>query len=253
MSKTYFLGDFRKIAPSTLVGDEPDEIEDFFLVLAVIYNDLKGLVNMEANFAKNNKLPNPGEITAYAGEYSGMITQFYKLIAGMVNEFLVFLKEHEDIYKQPRFLLLLFRLPKDIQKQWNDILDAALERSNKNDTQNLGYKLMLIRNNVAFHYFQSEKVLRRSYKEFFAERDKFGADHAYYSDGGNMQLTRFYYADAAVQRYLRNTASKQHGMDYDKNQEAFRQLQLDTFQLVRTMNMVIANLLRQFITEKSKG
>lgn len=253
MRKQKSLGDFRKIAPSRLVGDEPDDVEDFFLVLAVIYNDLKGLVNMETNFARDNQPPKPGEVSAYAGEYSGTITQFYKLIASMINEFLAFLEEHEHIYTHPRFTLFLFRLPRPLQKEWHDILDAAFKRSKKGDEKNLGYKLLLIRNNVASHYLKSEKVLRHSYKEFFAEKDKFGADHAYYSDGGSMKSTRFYYADAAVQRYLQDTASKQHGVDYDKDQESFRQLQLETFQLVRTMNMVIANLLRQFIAERSKG
>jgi hypothetical protein len=252
MRQADFLGDFRKIAPSKLVGDEPDEIEDFFLVLAVIYNDLKGLVYFDNEYKKNHKLPERGEISAYAGEYGGMTTQLYKLVAGMINEFLIFLKNHENVYFHPRFQLILLRLPKAVKIQWNDILDAAFERSNKNDSKSIGYKLMLIRNHVAFHYHQSEKVLRPAYQKFFADKNLFGADHAYYSDGGNLQLTRYYYADAAVQRYLFKTANDQNKMSYESDLAAYNKLQSETFLLVTTMNMVLANLLRQFIVQKNK-
>jgi hypothetical protein len=252
MKKNDLLGDFRKIAPSKLVGHEPNEIEDFFLILAVIYNDLKGLMYLYRLYNENNPAPVSQVPSAALGERNGMTTQLFKLVAGMINEFLIFLKEHEHLYLNPQFQLILLKVPKGINLQWNDILDAAFERTKKNNKTSLGYKLMLIRNHVAFHYYQSEKVLRQSFKEFFIDKNMPGADHAYYSDGGLMQSTRFYFADAAVQRYLLKTASAEYQKDYGNDMAAYNNLQAETFQLIGTMNMVIANLLRQFIREKSK-
>ncbi|MHB0865285.1 MAG: hypothetical protein ACYC1Y_00010 [Minisyncoccota bacterium] len=249
MSTQEFIGELKKIAPAKLVSGEKDEIGGFFLVLAVIYNDVKGIVYLNRIFGETFGPPPPSGITPHLGEYNGMTTQHFKLLAGTIDEFFRFLKEHEAIYTDPQFMLIMLKLPKDIRSQWQDVLDAALERETRKG--GLGNKLMLIRNNVAFHYYQSEKVLRRSYGEFFSDKTQVGADHAYYSLGSTMQDTRFYYADAAVQRYLLKTASKEYQKDYAKDMESYRALQKETSELVRTMNMVLAHLLRQFILMRS--
>ena len=244
-----FVGDVQKIASSKLIESPQDEIGIFFLTLAVIYNDLKGLVLLNRLFENNYDMPTVNVISPHVGEYNGMLSQLFKLLAGMINEFFVFLKEHEKLYSDPEFMRVILKMPKSVQQQWHEVLSAALERTESK--QGLGFKLMHIRNNVAFHYYQSEKVLLRSYREFFKDKTMFGADYAYYASGHNMPETRFYYADAAVQRYLMQTASRQPGTEFTQDLIDFREFQSETFQLVRTMNMLLANMLHQFISIRS--
>lgn len=235
----------KKVAPLRLVESDKDDLGAFFLVLAVIYNDIKGLIYLIKYFNKFNNPPKEEIISAYLGEYNGMTSQHFKIIAGVVNEFFIFLKAHEELFHTPQFQLVLLKVPKPAREDWHDLLDAAFERTtNRNG---LGNKLMLIRNNIAFHYDQSEKELVRSYHDFFSDKTRFGADHAYYSDGGTIQDTRFYYADAAIQQYMLKTANKEYKKDFIKDVVAYRALQTETYALVRKMNMVLANLLRQFV------
>lgn len=238
----------KKIAPSRLVGDKKDSMEDFFLVLAVIYNDLKGLIHLEKDFMDNHAPPTSGTPSAYLGEYNGMTTQLYKTMAGLVNEFFVFLREHEQLYKEPRFQLMFLKMDPSVRKEWEGILDAALERPNSKKPGTLGYRLMRVRDGVAFHYYQSEKVLRGAFKDFFHDNTQTNADFAYYSFGENMQDTRFYYADAAVQSYLMKTANEKGTQNYTTDMAILQAFQSETFSLIRSMNIVLANLLKRFIT-----
>jgi hypothetical protein len=245
------MGELKKIDPVKIVGDSPDDFEDFFLVLAVIYNDLKGLVQLNRDFNICHPMPEDQTLSSEIGEYNGATTQLYKILAGLINEFLIFLEGHEKVYQNPQFKLILLRLDKSVREQWADILDAAFKRTvKKGNKKTFGYKLMLIRNNVAFHYHQSDKVMRQSYKEFFSDQGKFGTDFAYYMDGGDMQRTRFFYADAAVQRYLLKTASEEYQLEYRNDLAHYENMRLETFEMVKTMNMVLANLLRKFIELK---
>jgi len=228
-------------------------MEDFFLVLAVIYNDLKGLIHLEKDFMDNHVPPTSGTPSAYLGEYNGMTTQLYKTLAGLVNEFFVFLKEHEKLYKEPRFQLMFLKMAPSVGKEWEGILDAALERPDSKKPGTLGYRLLRVRNDVAFHYYKSEKVLREAFQEFFNDETRPNADFAYYSFGENMQDTRFYYADAAVQRYLMKTASTEGAPNYAKDIVALQDFQSETFKLVRSMNIVLANMLRRFITMRHEA
>ena len=243
----------KKISPSRLVGDEKDSMEDFFLVLAVIYNDLKGLIHLEKDYMDNHEQPTSGTPSAYLGEWNGMTTQLYKILAGLVNEFFVFLKAHESLYGQPKFRLMILKMSPSLRAQWDGILDAALERPDSKKPGTLGYRLMRIRNDVAFHYYNSEKVLRTAFKEFFGDETQPNGDYAYYSFGENMQDTRMYYADAAVQRYLMKMASEQKVPNYTADVAALQAFQTETFKLIRSMNMVLGNLLRQFITKRHEA
>lgn len=65
-----------------------------------------------------------------------------------------------------------------------------------------------------------------------------------------MEGTRFYYADAAVQRYLMNTASSEGEGSFEERKAAFSDLQDESFRLIGIINMVLGRLLKQFIALK---
>ena len=60
--------------------------------------------------------------------------------------------------------------------------------------------LLLVRNNVAFHY--SAKILARGYREHFADASRPHSNRALFSDGRAMEDTRFFFADAAAEQGL---------------------------------------------------
>jgi len=60
-----------------------------------------------------------------------------------------------------------------------------------------------IRNNLAFHYKQAGKVLKKGFIDFFYNDEKNDSNEfAYYSIGETMSDIRFFYCDAAVQRSI---------------------------------------------------
>jgi len=242
------INELKKIQPSRLIGEQQDDLDDFFLVLAVIYNDLKGIAHLQKDFFDNHVHP---EIlntpSAWRGEFNGTVMQLYKIQAGIINEFLHFIQSHEAIFVLPKFKTLLSQLPPERKGDWEEILSAASKKEAKG---NLGNKLMLIRHNVAYHYYRSDKAMRNAFLEFFKDNTIPGAEYAYYSLGKNLESSRFYYADAAVQNYIINTAMGEKHDSSEEKLEAFGQLQNDTFELIRTMNVSIATILRLYIQRK---
>jgi hypothetical protein len=235
----------KKIDPSRLVGETQDDLEDFFLTLAVIYNDLKGIAHLQKDFFDNHPAPeNSIGASAWLGEFNGMVTQFYKMQAGFINEFLDFIEAHDNIFFLPKFKILFSRLSQERKLEWQEIRDAALGKDTKG---NLGNKLMLIRHNVAYHYYKSEKVLRGAFLDFFGDRTKPGADYAYYAVGETLESSRFFYADAAVQRFLMKTAIESNKTSFEEMMAALNRLQNETFELLGMMNTTIAALLSHYI------
>ena len=93
--KIEFKGELSEINPSYLFSnDKSDEIDNFFLVLAVIYNDVKGLILFQKLVMDTYEPPSldPDVVNVHAGEYGGVFIQITKLIIGTIHEFFNFLK-----------------------------------------------------------------------------------------------------------------------------------------------------------------
>lgn len=244
--KREFKGELRHIEPYRLIKDDVDDpLARFFLVLAVIYNDLKGLSLFEKLVIDTYRAVKPEEVSVQVGELGGLFTQIGKLFISNMREFFDFLKENENIISSTEFKEVLSKINnKDIQNRWTDIINVAFDRTS--ESSNFTKHLILIRNNVAFHYNQSGKELKKSFCNFFYKKEGIQQNKmAYYSVGEGMETTRFFYADAAVQEYLRSTKGDQlDGFDIKYKAEISK--------IISDMNFTISRILKAYLRNRPK-
>ena len=241
-----FEGELKHIEPYRLIKEDIDDpLARFFLVLAVIYNDLKGLSIFEKLVIDTYRPVELEEVSVQVGELGGLFTQIGKLFISNIKEFFDFLKENENILLSSEFKEVLSKINnKDIENRWKDIIDVAFDRSP--ESSDFTKHLILIRNNVAFHYNQSGKELKKSFCNFFYKKEKIGKnDLAYYSIGETIYDTRFFYADGAVQEYLRSAKGDQlDGFDIKYKKEISK--------LIYNMSFTISRLLKAYLKNRPK-
>ncbi len=245
MEKQEFIeGELRHIEPSRLIREDVNsDLDNFFLVLAVIFNDLKGIVLFEKLVTDTYRKPLPDEISIHSGNNGGIFTQTYKILIANIQEFLKFLKEKENIVNSSEFRIILSKTNKDIQARWNDIVDVAFNKTLKN-SEFTNY-LVKIRNNVAFHYYQSDKNLKKAFCNIFDKKEKnIKNSLAYYSMGENMEGTRFFYADAAIEEYLRSAVSDVKSFDLIYRENVSK--------MIFDMNFAISRLLKEYLRNRPK-
>jgi len=245
VKKEFKGAELRHIEPYRLLKEGlNDHLDNFFLVLAVIYNDLKGIILFEKLITDGYRLPPIDEVSVHAGEYGGIFTQTRKILSGNIREFLGFLKENKSELSTTEFKSLLFKTSKDTQARWKDIIDVAFDKTTK-DSEFTNY-LIQIRNNVSFHYHQSDKALKNAFCNYFNIKEKIPRNEmAYYMIGENMEDTRFFYADAAVGEYLRSTTNdKQEGFDVKYKKEMDK--------MIFDMNFAIFKLLKVYLKNRPK-
>ena len=190
-----FKGRLRSKKPNSLIKkDEKNDLDDFFLTLALIYNDMKGLTSFQVILNEHFEAPS-SKIDPHNGEFGGLNIHIIRLFSGLVEEFLNFLYKNPTIESRD-FLNLL-------NKIWENLIDIAHMKKVQNNPTN--YALMMIRGNITYHYRDAGKNLRRGFINRFhnKKRDKsLKNDAAYYSLENSLESTRFYYADAAAEEYM---------------------------------------------------
>ena len=215
-----------------------DATECFFLVLAEIFNDLKGLVFFEKMLNERYRIPDKTieEISGHAGEFNGFRIQIHKMTVGLLNEFLNFLSENKKIITSPLFNTLLMKIPTGIREQWNVLIKIATNQQ----PEYLEFTDILydIRNKAAFHFDKSGKKIREGFVDFFfnkklSEKNKY----AYYSNGNVMEENRFYFADAAVGSFMKNLMDKtDYNIKFDK--------------MINQINFCITYILKEYLRNK---
>lgn len=197
-NKKEFPGVLKDISPRLLIDEKnKKEIQSFFLILGLIFNDLKGLVFFQKLIEDNYRKPREDEVSVHAGEYSGLIAQADKLLIATVGEFFKFIEKNKSVINSLPFLLLIKNLDSNIRNKWNDLI--ILDQGST-----ILSKIARVRSNVAFHYDNSMEELRRGFIDSFFSERKDLAQHvrAYYAFGDDMERTRLYYSDAATQDYV---------------------------------------------------
>lgn len=243
-----FEGKYEGIVPSKIIDkNKQTELDNFFLMLGVIFNDLKGLLFF-SDLLKNTYRPlskeeSTGQTTSvHLGESAGLNLQVSRLIIGLVNEFFSFLRENETVLRHPRFKLFEKQLNGEMKQMWFEILTIAFGKDIS--SQDFLFKIARVRGNIVFHYSKSRKEIPMSFLKRFNEEEKTLTNRkAYYSIGGRMENTRFYYCDAAVEEYLREHLMISHQQSYFGNIVA----------IVGSMNKAIAGLMSEYLSYKKKS
>lgn len=231
MEKKEFKGFPQGVDSNWIINkDNPKDLDDFFLGLGLIFNDIKGVLFFLGSLDEDYKKPKEtDEVSAHLGEYGGIKTQLWKLVIAIISEFFVFLRKNQSVVNGVQFQLYYKKLDKDLQKSWKEIYSAAVY---ENKTDSFFSKIARVRSNITFHY--SGEELRSGFIDTFIKdkKNKFN-EQAFYSLGSRMEESRFYYCDAAVQAYLVKQLAIDDG-DYTRKSRFFIEL----------MNQVIFNLMR---------
>ncbi len=197
-----FEGNLKSINPSKIIQKDKDsDFDNFFLVLGLIFNDLKDLLFFVEYIVKEYRKPNSDNSEPpndHLGSWAGLNNHLNRLIISLTSELFIFLEKNKKVTSSISFILFEKKLPSDIRNDWHDVLDVLYDE-NKNDFLS---HISRIRSNVTFHYDQSLKEIRSGFINTFFDSPKNNYNQkAYYSLGDNVSTTRFYYCDGAVSSY----------------------------------------------------
>jgi len=194
------LAPLTRLDPALIVpvkGD--DRFAGFMLALALVFNDLKG-VALFGQWLKPSR-PSQPEISQHTGQWRGLDLQLHRLAVSLIRELLTLIEEFQDEATGERVEVLLSTAPPSVRRDWSDLVSVATGSGDDSDTR-FARTIEQIRHNIAFHYHQPKRLVAGFRAFFFASRRSAANEHAYCSFGRNMEETRFYYADAAIEGAL---------------------------------------------------
>ena len=227
------------IDPARLVDPKKsDDVSDFFLVLGIFYNDLKSLsfylIKANKDFEEIKNEPSPEK-----GEFGGIKAHLSRLMAATLHEFFDFINQNLEIIRKEEFQLIYKDLSQQQRQRWDLMMDIS-SGQDSNDSSDLAKILVFIRNNLAFHYYQSAKLLRKGFVDFFFNDEKVEENGtAYYSMGDKMRETRFYYCDASAERALRDKVMTA-GLSIEEYNERLGNI-------IRDVNFCLMDLMKIYI------
>lgn len=244
--KNKFIGELKNIDPRKIVDEnEKDNIGSFFLGLGVIFNDLKGLIWFNKMLNDNYETPSIDETTSHAGNYAGIAMQIQKLMAGIINEFFIFIEKNKTIFQNETFKEIFNKLSKQDQQTWNSVKAVAIgDNSNATDFVKTTVQ---IRSNLAFHYDHSGKILKRGYISRFYSKVKDNRNSfAYYSIGESIEATRFYFSDAALEEAIYLAAGKIEKED-PKDNELLKRCNSRILETINIMSATISSIMKKYM------
>jgi len=230
------LGRLQSFEASAFVGDDewPQGVCDLVLSLAVAYNDLRDVILahslMDAVFPADPQTPTPE-----LGHFNGLVTHLVRLQAGIAHELLVLVQNQKAARNASAFTSLVGKLSPSGRLAWDQVVAVA---EGKPGTGPLGDFLFFARNKVAFHY--DPKELRKGYRASFTEDP---SRKPFFSHGGSMALTRFYFGDAAVDTYMRKSADPVTVERFFGGDD----------QLLRSVHMALHELVTRFLLARTRG
>lgn len=231
------LAPLSEVPAAQLLRGPDDAVGQFFLALALGFNDLKGLVFADETL-KNLGAPPPAEVSPHAGQFFGMRVQIFRWMAGLVHEVIALIKKQESALASAELQELVRTLRKEHRDCWTMLVAVAKGHPGRATAES---KLLVqIRNNVAFHYYDP-KMLARGYANVFTSPNDERQRAAMVSLGPTMQATRFYFADAAAQAAMRAIGTG------TINAEADERIAL----LAQIANQALAPLVEAFVRSRA--
>lgn len=241
MIEINFSDDLKKIAPERLIDIEnSDKIENFFLVLGLIYNDIKDLLYFRLNIEDELKIT-PKIISPRIGEYSGMKIHVEKLLISTIHSFFKFLESHNDVLKTATFRQAYDSLNQNQKDRWDNLVEIShlTQKESKDSFANI---LWGIRNKGSFHYEDSEDALRNSFIQYFLKDEKNeGNKYAYYLIGDSMEQSRFYFSDGAME-----VANRMQISERSDTKEFYDQLS----SVLNDLNHAILFLMKHYLKQR---
>lgn len=213
-----------------------DRIGQFFLGLAIAFNDLKGLVMFEQYLAAMGR-PTTTDYSPYFGQWHGTNVQIQRWIIGVLHEIMnvIGATEYRSVRDGAAVADLVSRVSPENRAAWNEIVAVATNTRGRR----MSALLMRIRNGAAFHYGFRGNGLAAAYGRRFAPGAPPPNQAAQFSTGTDMNATRFYYADAAAQQVMVENLDGENAMIDE------------LLELANTVNVAVASVLVVFIRSRN--
>jgi len=201
------LAPLTKYDPKRIVPENgDDQLAQFVLALALAFNDLKGLLFWRENhFAI--KPQNLEEVSEEVGEWTGVLIQIHRLLAGYTHELLELIKTFESVAVGEPVKKMMKKAHPSTRHHWDDLVKIATGKGTPRDKA-FAKVLVEIRNNASYHYYQPKALVAGFRRYFFESPLSPGNETAYGSMGSNMARSRFYFADAAMLQTFEDLAKK---------------------------------------------
>ncbi len=244
MNEVNFTGDLKSKKPDKFIKEaENIPLDNFFLTLGLAYNDLKSLIVYLTHVQTFCKDISPNELTCKLGECNGMNNHLTRLIISTIHEFLLLLEKNSKITKDAVFEDICSRMNTEERLQWNHIIKIAEGDHLSKKGNDFKAILMRIRENGAFHYHSSLKLLRKGFIDHFYNKNKKSifTERAYYSKGENVEDVRYFFCDAAIQGF--NISFIQEKMDYGTFLKEFQDF-------TKIIIFLLKRLLKEYISYK---
>lgn len=183
-----------------LISTDPYEqkVCNLILTFAIIYNDFKN-INWAYCYLPEGKPEESAEVSGYKGQYAAFKLHIFRLYISIMHELFNTIEKNKKILEHQLFKEIEQALPKDVKLQWESLKKFSIDNE-FNDDNDIKKILARIRNNLTFHYWQNLEVYRDGYKSCFeANKSKPGRDAAYISPGTTLHLSRFFFADGAIE------------------------------------------------------
>jgi len=213
-------------------GKAPQEVCNFVLSLALVYNDLRDVVL--GHVLIQDVAPADTHIkTTRLGQAAGLGIHLLRVQAGIVHELLQLVKDQSRAIGQPAFQELLRLLTPAGRAAWLTLEAAANDRWQDNP---LSRAVFFARNKVGYHY--DPKELARGYGLRFGN-----SDPPLLSRGDKMKSTRFYFADAAAAAYMHDKADSEEARSFLKGSGMF----------LEQINRALYELVTRFVPWQGHG
>lgn len=190
------LAQLETFDPAAFQADDKvtQDLCNFILALALIYNDCKNLIY--AYTVNEQSCPKGKVRTRLGGASSGIQVHIFRTIIGLLHELFKLIQNNKSLLQQKFFMSVVSQMNQPAKKAWNTVVAVALGNKPSNK---LGKRLLLVRNKISFHY--DCKAIFNGYSHHFLKSEPID-DRAFISRGSSMKKSRFYFADAAAQGYL---------------------------------------------------
>jgi hypothetical protein len=228
------LADPEKVDAAAFKADNKvsQELCDFVLALAVVYNDLRDL--LLAWVLLGDIFPEKKEPTARRGQAAGLATHLFRALTGLIHELLVLIESNAAARRDPEFAEVVRKVHPKARKAWQAIV--TIPKGSKS-ADPLGRFVYWARNQVAFHY--DAPAIARGYELAFANPD---VNVPQFSRGRNMAAARFYFADAAVDTYMRSSSNA--------DAPTVKQLLKGEAEVVGQINHALREIVTEFIRRR---
>lgn len=229
------LAPLQTFDPNAFVGNEtvPQEICNFVLALSLIYNDCKNGIfsNLILEESKPDGEPEP---SLAWGAYGGIKVHYLRLHFALIHELLKLIVGNKPVIEHQFFISVVKLLARKVRDSWNALVDASFE---KQTSSPLNKALLMIRNKVSFHYDPKELFKGFQYHFF---RNVTSIEPAFVSRGKSMRNSRFYFADAAANGYLRSQVDNKDP----------RELLIRLADITAHLNQAIMQIVDRFIQKR---